>query len=90
MFEWYDRNKDKNPLRHTVELAALVRLKFVTIHPFGDGNGRVSRLFMNFVMNKEGYPMLNIHYSARNSYYTALLWKERRLRRQTVHSFVGL
>ena len=47
-------------LHHPVELAAFVHLKFVTIHPFGDGNGRISRLMMNFVLNKEGYPMLDI------------------------------
>ena len=57
---------------HPVELAALVHLKFVSIHPFGDGNGRISRLMMNFVLHKHGYPMLNISYKNRNSYYTAL------------------
>jgi Fic family protein len=68
-FKWYNRNKDKlNP----VELAALVHLKFVTIHPFTDGNGRISRLLMNFVLNKYGYPMLNIPYEKRTGYYNAL------------------
>ena len=68
-FKWYEKNKNKiNP----VELAALVHLKFVTIHPFGDGNGRISRLMMNFVLKKYKYPMLNIKYEGRNSYYNAL------------------
>jgi Fic family protein len=71
-FKWYDRNKGKIELHHPVELAAIVYLKFVTMHPFGDGNGRISRLMMNFVLNKEGYPMLDIPYRGRNSYYTAL------------------
>ena len=53
-------------------MAALVHLRFVTIHPFGDGNGRVSRLMMNFVLNRNHYPMLNIEYKNRNSYYRAL------------------
>ena|SRR3972149_3602298 len=68
-FKWY--NESKNNL-HPVELAALVHLKFVNIHPFGDGNGRISRLMMNFVLHKHGYPMLNIAYKNRNSYYNAL------------------
>ena len=68
-FKWYNKNKLK---LHPVELAALVHLKFVTIHPFADGNGRMSRLMMNFVLKKAGYPMLNILYTNRNSYYTAL------------------
>jgi Fic family protein len=68
-FGWYDKNKAR---LHPVELAALVHLKFVTIHPFADGNGRVSRLMMNFVLNRNGYPMLNIPYEGRNSYCGAL------------------
>jgi Fic family protein len=68
-FRWYGRSKRK---LHPVELAALVHLKFVTIHPFADGNGRVSRLIMSFVLSKQGFPMLNIPYSNRNSYYNAL------------------
>lgn len=68
-FDWYTKNKSKlNP----VELAALVHLKFMTIHPFGDGNGRISRLMMNFVLHKYNYPMLDIAYEKRNSYYNAL------------------
>ena len=68
-FKWYNKVKNKlNP----VELASLVHLKFVSIHPFSDGNGRLSRLMMNFVLHKYKYPMLNIEYSNRNSYYNAL------------------
>ena len=69
LFKWYHKNKEG---LHPVELAALVHLKFVSIHPFSDGNGRISRLIMNFVLHGKKYPMLNIHYSNRDSYYTAL------------------
>jgi Fic family protein len=68
-FAWY--NKEKTKL-HPVELAALVHLKFVSIHPFTDGNGRISRIMMNFVLHKNSFPMLDISYSNRASYYTAL------------------
>jgi Fic family protein len=68
-FKWYDKNKKK---LHPVELAALVHLKFVTIHPFADGNGRISRLIMNFILHKHGYPLLNIPYEKRAGYYNAL------------------
>jgi Fic family protein len=68
-FKWYNANKNKlNP----VELAALTHLKFVTIHPFGDGNGRTTRLMMNHVLNKFDYPLLDIDFGDRRSYYNAL------------------
>jgi len=68
-FRWYNRSKTR---LHPVELAAAAHLKFVTVHPFSDGNGRVSRLIMNFVLKKNGYPLLDIPYRDRRSYYNAL------------------
>jgi Fic family protein len=67
--KWYNKNKKK---LHPVELAALIHLKFVSVHPFSDGNGRISRLMMNFVLHNFKFPMLNIYYSNRDSYYTSL------------------
>src|SRR4030042_79177 len=68
-FRWYDRAKKS---LHPVELAAAVHLRFVTVHPFYDGNGRVSRLLTNFILKKHGCPLLDIQYGDRNSYYNAL------------------
>jgi len=68
-FDWYNQNKNKV---FPIELAALVHLRFVTIHPFSDGNGRISRLMMNFVLHKYGFPMLDIPYEKRTGYYNAL------------------
>jgi Fic family protein len=68
-FDWYNQNKLK---LHPVNLAALVHLKFVTIHPFGDGNGRISRIMMNFVLKKNKFPLLDIPYTKRSGYYNAL------------------
>lgn len=68
-FDWYKKNERKlNP----AELAALVHLKFVTIHPYSDGNGRISRLLANYVLFKHGYPMLNIKFNDRMEYYKHL------------------
>ncbi len=68
-FKWYKKNRDN---LHPVEIAALVHLKLVTIHPFGDGNGRITRLVMNFVLNIKKYPLFDIPYENKNSYYNAL------------------
>lgn len=55
-----------------VELAARAHYTFEKIHPFGDGNGRIGRLLMNYILWKNGYPMLIIEYKKRKSYYKAL------------------
>lgn len=81
-FRWYNKNKDR---LHPLELAALVHFRFVSIHPFGDGNGRISRLMMNYVLHTHGYPMINITYKNRSGYYTAL---ERAHLKKLDHIFV--
>ena len=68
-FRWYKNNKKRYL---PVEFAALVHLRFVTIHPFTDGNGRISRLLANFVLYNENCPMSNILFGDRAAYYTAL------------------
>ncbi|MBS3136706.1 Fic family protein [Candidatus Woesearchaeota archaeon] len=55
-----------------VELSARVHYKFEKVHPFGDGNGRIGRLLMNYILWHSGYPMLIIEYKRRKSYYRAL------------------
>lgn len=40
---------------HPVEFAALLHAKFVTVHPFVDGNGRTARLLMNLALLQDGY-----------------------------------
>lgn len=55
-----------------VEVAARAHFMFEKIHPFGDGNGRVGRLLMNWILWKKGYPMLILEYRKRKAYYKAL------------------
>ncbi len=66
---WYKENKNKY---HPFELAILISMKFVTIHPFIDGNGRVSRLLMNFLLGKKNYPWINIYRKNRQKYLNAV------------------
>ncbi len=42
---------------HNIELASIIHTEIVNIHPFIDGNGRVSRLLMNLHLIKSGYPI---------------------------------
>lgn len=57
---------------HLVEFAALLHKRFVFIHPFKDGNGRVARLLMNTVLIKDGYLLAIIPPILRNEYISLL------------------
>ncbi|RLI78629.1 hypothetical protein DRP07_10905 [Archaeoglobales archaeon] len=66
---WYRQNRKK---AHPFELAVLLHTKFVTIHPFVDGNGRVARALMNFVLERNGYPTLYLGLEERERYLDAV------------------
>lgn len=61
-------DEDINPIL----LAAAFHYEFVRIHPFDDGNGRMSRLLMNFILMRFGYPPAVIKTEEKELYYTAL------------------
>jgi Fic family protein len=69
LIRWYQRSQGS---LHPVEAAALLHHKFVHIHPFFDGNGRTSRLLMNVVLMRRGYPLAVVLKNDRKKYYAAL------------------
>lgn len=69
LIKWLNQNKTKY---HIVELAALLHHKMTNIHPFWDGNGRVSRLVMNILILNAGYPLAVILKNDRKRYYRVL------------------
>ncbi|MFH1521081.1 MAG: Fic family protein [Candidatus Micrarchaeota archaeon] len=66
---WYNTNIGK---LNTLEFAALLHLKLYRLHPFEDGNKRISRLLINKALFDTGYPMLNISKDTKN-YFDALI-----------------
>lgn len=55
-----------------IELAAWTHAEFVRIHPFLDGNGRTSRLLMNYQLMGKGFLPVSIAKGDRLEYYNAL------------------
>ncbi len=68
-FKWYKTNNRK---LHPLELASLIHLKLISIQPFVDGNSRVSRLLMNWVLWKKLYPLIDISIEDLENYYDVL------------------
>lgn len=67
-YEDLNRKKDLNP----IELAAWTHAEFVRIHPFIDGNGRTSRLLMNYQLMSRGFLPVSVDKETRLDYYNAL------------------
>ena len=57
---------------NAIELAAWTHAEFVRIHPFTDGNGRTSRLIMNYQLMCGGFLPININTQDRVRYYECL------------------
>ena len=74
MEDFFIGYEDNKAMLHPVLLAGEIHERLVTIHPFVDGNGRTSRLLMNFILLKNGFPIVNISgdENERQEYYRVL------------------
>jgi len=57
---------------YAIAKAAYVHAEFVKIHPFIDGNGRTSRLIMNYILIQNGYLPISISKNSKLKYYETL------------------
>jgi Fic family protein len=57
---------------HPLVLAATFHYRFVAIHPFDDGNGRMARLLTNLILMQHGFVPVVIPLEARGDYLLAL------------------
>ena len=71
LVDWYNDTEasgEYNP----VELAALFHYRYIRIHPFEDGNGRIARLLVNYILARHDYPMVVVRSRKKKDYLEAL------------------
>jgi Fic family protein len=69
LFQWIATEREKF---HPVVFAAQLHKRFVFIHPFKDGNGRIARLIMNTALIQDGYLLAVIPPVLRHEYIELL------------------
>lgn len=71
LVEWYNKMEQTGELT-PVQLAALFHYRYIRIHPFEDGNGRIVRLLVNYILARHGYPMIVVRSRKKQDYLEAL------------------
>ena len=71
LVNWYNEEETRGKLS-PVELAALFHYRYIRIHPFEDGNGRIARLLVNYILARHGYPMIVVRSRNKHAYLEAL------------------
>lgn len=70
--QFFMANKDKYNIGEYIEQVAYFIYKFIVIHPFRDGNGRISRALLNWMLSKRNIPPIYVDNECREEYYEAL------------------
>ena len=71
LINWYNTAEREGNLS-PVELAALFHYRYIRIHPFEDGNGRIARLMINYILTRHNYPMIVVRSREKSKYLEAL------------------
>ena len=70
--QFFMKEIDKYDIGEYIEQVAYFTYKFVVVHPFRDGNGRISRAILNWLLSKKNIPPIYIDSKSRKEYYAAL------------------
>lgn len=71
LVNWYNKAESDGKLT-PIELAILFHYRYIRIHPFEDGNGRIARLMLNYILSRHGYPMIVVRSRLKKNYLEAL------------------
>jgi Fic family protein len=70
--DYLNKSSRKKYSLHPVLVASIFHLRFVNIHHFGDGNGRMARIISNLILMIKGYTPAIIQLQNRDDYYHAI------------------
>lgn len=95
LIDWINQEFEKNEIHHLVIIALFI-YEFLSIHPFQDGNGRLSRLLTNLLLLRYDYQFIqyvsfeNLIEQKKKTYYEALMngQKNRNTENETINSWV--
>jgi fido (protein-threonine AMPylation protein) len=59
-------------LQQKIDLCFISHYNLTSVHPFYDGNGRTSRLLMNFLLHYFGLPLATVFPESKEEYYQSL------------------
>ena len=68
---WYN-DEERSGVMSPIELASVFHYRYIRIHPFEDGNGRIARLLVNYILTRHGFPMIVVKSKDKENYLTAL------------------
>lgn len=71
LVDWYNQAEQEGALT-PAELAILFHYRYIRIHPFEDGNGRIARMMVNYILARHGYPMIVVRSRSKKEYLEAL------------------
>ena len=71
LINWYNRAEQSGKFT-PIELAAIFHYRYIRIHPFEDGNGRIARMMVNYILTRHNYPMIVVRSRKKNEYLEAL------------------
>ena len=68
---WYNEAEQSGNYS-PIELAAMFHYRYIRIHPFEDGNGRIARLMVNYILSRHNWPMIVVRNRDKQAYLEAL------------------